>query len=285
MEHKEKPPWIEVAEKLQKMIEPHLPMFRAMEKMQKTIESHLPMISAAVKSYNEYKLSLEPIQYALNNYSLILKQVAATAKIPELKEERKQELVNEHIKWGKFGWTLLPDAPIKFFNKCPDNIQEADEKALVYCRKENCDEIIMDLRSRKIKKADLEEALFCYNNKKYKACALILFGIIESKIIRKHPPSSTKKWRLIGQKAIDKYKEKIETKTNVDKTFFLLLDFSNVIACLETMFEKSDGFIVEPPVINRNFLCHGMSVRSVLKKDCKKLFLLLRNLMDFIEIV
>jgi len=286
MKHNEVPPWLEAAENMRKMIEPLIPMLNAANKLQKTIEPHLPALNAAANLFNEYMFNIEPIQNALNQYSKIFEQIALKIKVPVLTEEHKQKLINEHKKWGHFGWTLIPSAPARFFYKCPDSIQEADKKALLYFREKGFQLLIDDLRSRRIKKSDLEEAIFCFNHSKYKACALILFGIIDSKIIRKHPLSEVKgNRRAVGNEAIRKYKTKIATKTKIDQTFFLLLDFSNVLSCLETMFSSSNCFRIEPIVINRNFICHGMNVRRVKRKDCIKLFLLLRNLMDFIEIV
>ena len=45
-------------------------------------------------------------------------------------------------------------------------------------------EVFEDLKKLNVKQSDLSEAIDCYNKKYYKACAMILFAMIDSRLIR-----------------------------------------------------------------------------------------------------
>ncbi len=197
-------------------------------------------------------------------------------KIPTLSEKRKQEIINSHKEWGKLGWSVLPNAPEQLFDKDPTNFFDADKVALSYCKKNDMDNIFNNLRLEKIKKVDLEEAIFCYENRKYKASALVLFGIIDSNFIRRGK-SIGKDWRDVGFWAIKNYQKK--TKSENEQRFFMAFHYYNLFCCLMIFFNGTDDFKSEKKVVNRNFLGHGMNRRKVRKKDCIQLFLALSNLM------
>ena len=61
---------------------------------------------------------------------------------------------------------------------------------------------------------------------------------------------------------------------NLEKRFFLLLDYENILACFNTVFADAEDFRKRPVVINRNFVDHGMMTKKVIRKDCVQLFLL-----------
>lgn len=135
-------------------------------------------------------------------------------------------------------------------------------------------EITFDnLRACKLRKDDLESAIYCFQNRQYMACSLLLFGLIEAKLIRKQ----TKDWRNVGMGAVEELKGQLEESENT-KMFFTLLCCANLIAYLEIIF-AAHNFKNEPTVINRNFVDHGMSNRRVRKRDCIQLFFALQNLL------
>ena len=59
--------------------------------------------------------------------------------------------------------------------------------------------------------------------------------------------------------------------------FFTMLYQINILAALKVVFENGDDFKIQPKVINRNFLDHGMLHKNVRKTDCIMLFLILYN--------
>lgn len=133
------------------------------------------------------------------------------------------------------------------------------------------------------RKKDIREAISCYNSRQYNACALILFSIIDSRLIRLQRKNTEK--YSVGAGAVAKYKEIVEQQTSDRGKLFLSLSYANLFPCLFTVFEDPNNFSKKTKVINRNYLDHGMSYKTVRKKDCIKLFLLLYNLLEFISII
>ena len=209
-------------------------------------------------------------------------------KIPTVSEERKEELRLSYQNWGKFGWTLMPDAPIFGLDECPMDIKEANRIALKYCGSDAMQRLFDILRKMKgIKKSDLEEAIFCFENKKYKSCVLVLFSLIDAKIIRlqRKEDRDSRGRRKTGLTAAKKLFIRINAETNIEKKLFTLLCYENVFACLNTVFADGEDFKNQPVVINRNFLDHGMMTRPVIRKDCVQLFLLCYNLFMLLELI
>lgn len=203
--------------------------------------------------------------------------------VPQYTEEEKKELLQSYKQWGKYGWTIPPCANFDAFDKCPSNIVQADKKALQFCNKENMQELFLQLENLCVRKRDLKEAIECYNHRHYKACALILFSIIDSRIIRLQSKKDEKFGVGIG--AIAKFKDVAKKRTTDEGKLFLALCYTNIFPCLFAMFEDTNKFSKKTAVINRNYLDHGMSCRIVRRKDCIKLFLLLYNLLEFIDII
>ncbi|MCL2820040.1 MAG: hypothetical protein FWD38_04325 [Oscillospiraceae bacterium] len=225
-----------------------------------------------------------PFQRIFSQYSTLFNQITAEITIPTLTKERKKKLITSHKKWGEYGWTILLDAPIKFFNTCPDSIKEADKLALAYCKKENMQALFTRLKEKRIKATDLDEAIYCYNSRKYKACVLILFSIMDAKMIRKQPKAIESEQRSTGARAVKKIKDKIDSTSDIDSKIFTFLNYKSTISCLFTIFEDTKDFKKKLPVINRHYIAHGMCIQPVKKKDCIKLFHALYHLTDLIDL-
>ncbi len=221
----------------------------------------------------------------IKTYSSALKQLANTISnisIPSFTEDEKRELIDSYSTWGKYGWTIIPvgDAQ-KLFRKLPQNKEEADKKASKYCTQEGVNSIIDALvNCKRGKKSDLDEAIFCYRNKKYKACALLLFGLIDSRFIRLQGSGN----KNVGLKAVKHARQRAEKDLN-DSALLLLLFYVNLFACLEEVFSKTDDFKKDTKVINRNYLDHGMLTRRVGKRDCIQLFVLYYNVLELLELL
>lgn len=222
--------------------------------------------------------SIQPVLETFKEISTSIAQSIADFKLPTLTEERKQEILSSHQQWGYFGWTWLPTAPIKYFYEPPLNITDANIKAKPYCTAEAMEQTFNCLRRYKLRKDDLESAIYCFQNRQYKACSLLLFGLIEAKLIRKQ----TKEWRNVGIGAVKELRGQLEEDEQT-KMFFTSLCCANLLAYLETIFAKAENFKSEPAVINRNFVDHGMSTRRIRKRDCIQLFFALQNLLQLTE--
>ena len=209
--------------------------------------------------------------------------------IPKISADYKEELRQSFIAWGRFGWTVLPYASLDFYKTAPQSQKEANEKALRYCGKVYIQSLIEEIKKLKgVKKSDFEEAVFAYNNHKYKSCAMILLSLIDAKLIRMQKKEDRKKndgSRKNGIGAVKAISKHIERENDINSTLLLLMSYSNLFACLEVIFEYGNDFKIQPVIPNRNFINHGMLTRKVLKRDCIQLLLLYYNLLAFIEIL
>lgn len=252
----------------------------ALGSFQKAIRALIPPSDIIIGVVKSIAQMMESFSDLFNETIVGLAEALKKIYLPEISEERKQELLDNYVAWGKYGWTCLPDMPWYLFCEHPKSIGEANVSVRKYHSSEAMEEIFSELRMHKIKKEDLESAILCYRYKQYKACALLLFGIIDSKLIRKQQKGDGR--RKSGEGAVRKIQKAFE-KCKDEESFYTMLKYVNLFACLSTFFANGNDFKKEPITINRNFIDHGMNSRSVRKRDCIQLFLLLKNLMDFME--
>jgi hypothetical protein len=218
-----------------------------------------------------------------------IKTVLSDIHIPTFGEEKKLELRKSFQQWGEYGWTCIPHATLSYYNQLPESQKSANKAALALCGAKEMEGLFSILRRAKgIKKSDLEEAIFDFQHKKYKSCSMIIFSMIDSKLIRfqrdedRHPKT---KRRYSGKIAAEKLQKHLQDEQNIEQKFFHLLVYENLFMCIKKVFEDGDDFINQPSVINRNFIAHGMLTRSVVRKDCVQLYLLFYNLLDFLDII
>lgn len=224
-----------------------------------------------------------PIQNALVQFSSVFSNIIQQIQTPTFTDEQKQKLEENYRAWGKLGWSAIPRAPMNLFYKAPVNAKEADEIALHYFNQKGINELFSMIQERPVKKEDLTAAIFCFKNRQYKACALLLFGIMDAKLIRFQPQKQTQNRRQVGHRAVKVLQAKFEEKADTEFFLFHMLWFAGLIECLGVFFADGKDFREEPPTINRNFVDHGMNRRAVRRKDCIQLFLAVYNLMHLLE--
>lgn len=263
-------------------------LYETIQNLSKTMKSFGDLASRiypAIESFQNLSRSVAEVVSAIDYTAIldgfnrirdVLLDGISAIQLPQFNEERKNELVSSYERWGQYGWTLNPVAPLKQLYSCPDNLRQANAEALRYCKDEI--KIFEAIRESKRTKKDFDEAVYDFENKKYKSCALVLITIIESSIIR-----SQKKTRKVGKKAIENVEKRLE-KIEI-MGFYQMLMMTNYVSCLKKLFEGADNFKPQPDVINRNFLCHGMLWRDVRRIDCMKLFLVYYNTLQFLEIL
>lgn len=234
----------------------------------------------------------EKIQHSFN----IINQIGNTIStflqsvyIPELSEEQKEQLRCSHEAWGKYGWTQPPSAPITFLDRPPVDRKDATIKALKYCKNTDLERLFATLLELPhAKKSDINEAIFDFKNRKYKSSALILFALIDARLIRLQRDDDRREkgnYRAVGKGAAKKLFERIEKEQDIHKRTFILFSHQNILHCLLTVFADGKDFRVQPDEINRNFVGHGMLTRKVTRKDCVQLFLLYYNLLSYLDII
>ena len=236
---------------------------------------------------NNMKRFVEAYNKALPNYEKLLAGITESVsklmkaiKATSFTEKEKQELIDSYIAWGKLGWTLPPDVGIRVFREKPTDAKDAYKKLRPYLTTAHIQQLIQKLSQEKhIKKTDLNEAADCYNHKHYKGCALILFSMIDSRLIRAQLDieRNHRNLRSTGVTAATNLFNRIEEEYISESMVYTLLNHQNILEALTVFFKRGDDFKKQPIVVNRNFLSHGMLYRPVRQKDCKMLFLLLYN--------
>lgn len=244
-----------------------LPVLEMSQRLSESIRNMLPDYSSMFASITEN-----------------LANIAKTLTIPELSEEAKERLRASYEAWGKFAWTLPPDAPIRMFRQAPESLKDANESMRKYIGEKSISECFTHMREMNIRKDDLEEAIADFNDKRYKSCAMILFGLIEGKLIRLQGRSDT--WRKVGDKAAEEFYKKMSAKISDENgPFFYLLRVINVFSALQVIFANGDNFKKQPQILNRNFVDHGMLHRRVGRRDTVQLFYILYNLTGILIMV
>lgn len=246
----------------------------AIAKAKKQLEDTASNMTRALAQMSE---SLSPLFTAFQE-NLI--DILAKITVPTYTDADKRRLMNHYIQWGALGWTTIPIAPYRLFRDGPSHFDDPHKALLAYCTPSAMESLFQSLRNQRMNHQDLNSAIFNYQQKHYKACAMLLFSLIDAKLIRDQPKQSN---RLVGARAVKKWKEKIGIQT--EQFLFTNLSYLNLTACLDALFAKSDNFQQEPATINRNFLAHGMNTRPVRKRDCIQLFLALHNLLSFYETI
>ena len=229
---------------------------------------------------DQFAIAMKPMLDAIQQISASFAETIANISIPTFSEEEKQKLLESHCKWGELGWTWFQDAPMDFYDNPPADIRDANAKVKHLCTAQGMESIFNQIREQKINHEDLESAIFCFRNKQYKACALMLFGLIDAKLIRVQSRSKGK--RKVGANAVRQLKTQFEENKD-EQVFYTMLFCSNLFASLETIFAYGNDFRDEPDTINRNFVDHGMNRKRIRKRDCIQLFLVLSNLMYFLS--
>lgn len=243
-------------------------MCSAIEAMGKILPRAEEIASNIVSALNASQQIIASFVSAVENIS-----------IPTLSEERKQEMLESHLRWGRLGWTWFQNAPMSFYDNPPTDMKDANARVKHLCTMQGMESIFNRLRAQKVNHEDLESAIFCFRNGQYKACALMLFGLIDAKLIRVQPRN---KKREVGSKAVHLLKTQFEGNKD-EQVLYIMLFCSNLFACLETIFAYGNNFKDEPDIVNRNFADHGMNRRRIRKRDCVQLFLVLNNLMYFLS--
>lgn len=219
---------------------------------------------------------IQPILTGLLDLTDRLSQVLSKLYIPEVSSNRREELLESHRQWGRYGWTLHPHASLKCFYEKPLNIKDAHKQMQEFLSKVDTEYVFAQLKKETPNSKELDSAIFCYENRQYKACALLLFSMIDSMMVRSQKGVMH---RDVGKRAVNYIRDKVEDSN--EQTLLFILHQANIISCLETFFESGHDFIKEPITINRNYISHGMNRHPVRKRDCYQLFLLLHNYIWF----
>lgn len=227
------------------------------------------------------------IEESIRQFRDNLEKIIRDASFPTISEERKETLLQSHAIWGAYGWTINPvSSNDKLFDSVPKDKKHADALAIRECTSESMKKLFHFIRKMKrVQKADFEEAVCDFESKRYKSCALLLFSMIDAKLIRLQKQSQLNgRRRDVGAGAVRNAKARVYDGCE-EGMIFSLFFLENVFSCLEKVFENGHDFRKQPTVINRNYLDHGMSTRKTSRRDCVQLFILYYNILALIDMV
>lgn len=270
-------------------------VLKSIESVQKIVVSQLPTMEQIRVAYNKIaNIILDNLKIDVSKISesadRIIKEISnslSKIQVPTISEEEKQNYIEANKQWGEFGWTINPIENIEaLFHMPPADKKSADAIANKQCSKENMQELFrITLDTRRVKKSDFTEAVSDFEQRRFKSCALILFSLIDSMLIRLQKRSELNgKRRGVGKRAIDAAFERTEAELNTEM-FNTAMFCTNLFACLRKVYEDGGDFKRQPEVINRNFLSHGMLSRRVTRKNCVQLFLLYYNMLELLDLI
>ena len=178
--------------------------------------------------------------------------------------------------WGEYGWiTNHFIVPMEFWTNHPDSQVEADQLVMQAIDKKQLFKLKSELFELTSDNRIFTEAMSCFDNKYYTACASLLISLIDGELIRNGYLSNENK--KTGANAGKRVVKIVSGEEAYGLAGFFHLELLNYETFITVLFEKANDFKKEPRHINRNYLHHGMSKRKVLKRDCIKLLLAYRK--------
>lgn len=261
-----------------KMIEPLKTLSELIAEFTRNIQSiYKPSVDIMIKLGK----TITDYSSVFTKFSKAIADLANSIKIPSLSDEQKKELQDSYKAWGKYGWTVPPYASLSIFDKKPQSLQEANKYMRQYINTASMKELFIELgRLDNLRKDDLQESILNFENRRYKSCSMILFALIDGKIIRYQDKETNRKVGFYGAKKIC---NEIESELSNKNMFFSLLNLINTTSALEVTFKSAENFKEQPTVVNRNFIHHGMLHGRVRRRDAAQLFLLLYNLIELFD--
>ena len=122
--------------------------------------------------------------------------MAREIRTPELTDEEKEALVASYQKWGEYGWTMASEMIYDFFDEPPADRKTANKEALKFCSNKDMMKLFDQLREMEgVKRSDLEEAVFNFEQRKYKSCIMIIHSLIDAKLIRLQKKEDRIQWK------------------------------------------------------------------------------------------
>lgn len=214
--------------------------------------------------------------------------VISSLRTPEIDEDRRKHIENAYIEWGKMGWTIVPDAPMKIYTNAPQSSQDANIMMRPYIK----DDVIrrlqdLSLNFDRVNHDDLAEAYDDFFLGHYKSSAMMLFSLIDGIIIEMQGDDYTSGRRKTGKKGADKVYNKMFDENIIISgdtyTLFWMLRLENCHEALKVFFSDGNDFIDPPDYINRNWLAHGMLRDDVERYQCAQLMYLYYSILDLIS--
>lgn len=237
--------------------------------------------SAPIRDY--FQGINEQIHTSLSWWEETQKQVVEAARsLQDLIERAEQILLSEESPlkvWASYGWTISPGAMIRDYYVVPKSKEDADRYMSEIHDDDAIKKTIQQIRRSTFHSIqDIDDVEYLYNTGRYKACALLLFSLVDSLLIHTQDETKYAENRKQGNKGISRFEELVEPD-DCQKLAFKVLCFIACTNALKAFFDETKNYQNRNPVLNRHLLCHGMLQREVNGIDCVQLMLLYENML------
>ena len=236
------------------------------------------------KTFSAYESITEKISdnlfIAMQNASKNITLLLDSIKIPIGDDNHNIAIKEAYDEWGKLGWTEFPFDKTKIISNHPVSKHDADRLAVEYFNDSRTVTFLSLVLEVSMDNEDVNSAIFCFKHQQYKACALLLFSLIDYSFSIFQESHTNNIGCSGAKKASTAYKSMLK-----DSSFIkYILRYSGLFKALFAFYGNTDNFnSEETDTINRHFISHGYSSRAVTKYDCIKLFLAYYNLLNLAE--
>lgn len=203
-----------------------------------------------------------------------IEEITSLIKDIPISGKRKIEATIKAIKYANFGLTYLigstyddlPDINEDLVNQICDDFSKLDKYETLKNKVKN-----LDLKNDQ----QVDEAFLCFENGFYYSCISVLFEIIERELLSKQSliKGSNNRRKTVNKNKIEDEMKKLNSENSISE-YFTAFNFLYLTLCY---FKDANNFIDESfekfPVINRNYIAHGMTNRKITKNDCVKLMM------------
>lgn len=163
-----------------------------MRRIMKANEHFMALQNAMQRTWGPLLDDIRKIERLVESQNTFLKKVAIffenmASNIDglTLSEEDQSDLTESYIKWGKLGWTPFLNKEHICFLVPPKNNVDGDNKLKEYCSSSSVKELFNILNNQIGNLSGLQSAIFCYQQGEYKACTLLLFSLIEERLLKR----------------------------------------------------------------------------------------------------
>ena len=239
-------------------------------KVNNCISNFLKKIQPQVKQINK----------VLQEILLPIKDYYSTFECKNIPPEKLKHFTSLYKLYGSYGWSVPMNGTSLVLNYKPRKVSGIDRFMVRFFTKKNVEKSFKYLKTFSyFNCSDIEESYWCYKNKHYKACCLLLFSLVDSLIIKLEKQKET--GRRSTNKNIEKIKKFIDNSE--EEFIFYACKYYSTYESLLVMYKNGEDFKNQPQVINRNFLSHGMLIKTITKIDCLKVLNLLESVCFLIK--
>lgn len=235
------------------------------------LQNQFKKINAAIDfSWIKHSFKIEISEELLS----LFEKISSRTKEALIPEKIKMEITKKAIEYANLGLTYLisstyddlPDINENLANQICDDFSKSDKYETLKDKVKNLEFI---------NEQQVEEAFLCFENGFYYSCISVLFEIIERELLSKQSIKigSNNRRKTVDRKKISEMKEILSYENSISEYFIEM----NFLYLSSYYFNDANDFIDESfdkfPVINRNYIAHGMTNRKVTKNDCVKLMM------------